>query len=70
MNLQKKTWTHGLTLQDFEDHETTNAKVRCLLAAFITGLLCASLAAPLAGMCTSCTASSLHQPAQQALSWP
>ena len=27
MNLQKKTWTHGLTLQDFEEHTSTNAKV-------------------------------------------
>ena len=27
MNLQKKTWTHGLTLQDFEEHEGSNAKV-------------------------------------------
>ena len=27
MNLQKKTWTHGLTLQDFEEHTSVNAKV-------------------------------------------
>lgn len=26
MNLQKKTWTHGLTLKDFEEHTKTNAK--------------------------------------------
>lgn len=25
MNLQKKTWTHGLTLKDFEDHTSGNA---------------------------------------------
>ena len=24
MNLQKKTWTHGLRLKDFEDHATGN----------------------------------------------
>ena len=23
MNLQKKTWTHGLTLKDFEDHASS-----------------------------------------------
>lgn len=24
MNLQKKTWTHGLNLRDFDDHATGN----------------------------------------------
>ena len=53
MNLQKKTWTHGLTLQDFEEHTSTNAKVsaatcsRALSVAVKAGRRCGQQAAKL-----------------------